>query len=130
RESAFGSCKTLRFPNCAVRWQRKSARLMWNCRSKLKLRGNVVFTRADGSVRAFYFPDVPPLRVGRVTPLRADSVKAKRQAEDCPPYQSPLHLISACLAFLSPSPSAPEPFLRYHQQTSSGRDRSHCLLPL
>jgi hypothetical protein len=28
---------------------------MWNCRSKLKLGGNIDFTRADGNVRAFCF---------------------------------------------------------------------------
>jgi hypothetical protein len=31
---------------------------MWNCPSKLKLDGDAVFTRADGNVRAFCFPDV------------------------------------------------------------------------
>ena len=57
---------------------------MWNCRSKLKLGGNVVFTRADGDVRAFCFR--MSLLYGRVHhSVRTDFEKAKRRAEDCPP---------------------------------------------
>src|SRR6266513_5242757 len=45
RGSAFGSCKILRFPNCAVRSRRKSDRWMWSCPSKLKLDEQCRFDR-------------------------------------------------------------------------------------
>jgi hypothetical protein len=104
---------------------------MWNCRSKLKLGGNVVFTRAEGDVRWFCFRIVPPIRVGCVTP-RAPILKGQAAGKGLPALaigHGSAEIILACLEFLSQGPDAPEPFLLYRPRTSSRRNRSRWLLP-
>src|SRR5882724_2796086 len=101
------------------------------------------FSRGDGNVRAFCFSGPccshgPPGRQSHdlmtghrpvatvlmtVLQMKARHARVTRRAVSAA-------VISACLGFLSQGPDAPELFLPYHPQTSSRRDRSHCLLPL
>src|SRR5882724_1287964 len=98
---------------------------MWNCPSKLKLDGRCRFHARGRKRPRVLFSTRCCTRGLWLVHGRTKSAHAcvTRRAVSA-------SVISACLGFLSQGPNAPEPFLLYHSQTSSRRDRSHCLLPL